>query len=124
MKKVLGNFNKSLRLLKARSRLSHNTSLYANYLINQNLSSWKPLHYSFSETKDENIEKSESESLEFKTETKKLLDIVAKSLYTDKEVFLRELVSNASDALEKQRFLQISGQGNLLHLYVLSSEFY
>jgi len=41
--------------------------------------------------------------MEFQAETKKLLDIVAKSLYTDKEVFLRELVSNASDALEKRR---------------------
>lgn len=41
----------------------------------------------------------------FKAETKKLLDIVAKSLYTDKDVFVRELLSNASDALEKQRFL-------------------
>jgi len=43
---------------------------------------------------------------EFKAETRKLLDIVAKSLYTDSHVFIRELLSNASDALEKQRFLQ------------------
>jgi TNF receptor-associated protein 1 len=43
---------------------------------------------------------------EFKAETKKLLDIVAKSLYTDKEVFIRELISNSSDACEKLRFLQ------------------
>lgn len=42
--------------------------------------------------------------MEFKAETKKLLDIVAKSLYTDAEVFIRELLSNASDSLEKQRF--------------------
>lgn len=48
--------------------------------------------------------------MEFKAETKKLLDIVAKSLYTDKDVFIRELLSNASDALEKQRFLQESGR--------------
>jgi TNF receptor-associated protein 1 len=41
------------------------------------------------------------ETMEFKAETKKLLDIVAKSLYTDKDVFIRELLSNASDALEK-----------------------
>lgn len=46
--------------------------------------------------------------LEFKAETKKLLDIVAKSLYTDSEVFVRELLSNASDALEKQRFKEQS----------------
>lgn len=43
---------------------------------------------------------------EFKAETKKLLDIVAKSLYTDKEVFIRELISNASDACEKLRFMR------------------
>lgn len=53
-----------------------------------------------------------SESKEFKAETRKLLDIVAKSIYTDKEVFLRELLSNCSDALEKQRFAITSGSSN------------
>ncbi|CAD7930183.1 unnamed protein product [Amoebophrya sp. A25] len=53
---------------------------------------------------------SEPEKMEFKAETKKLLNIVAKSLYTDKEVFIRELISNASDACEKLRFLQTSGK--------------
>ena len=43
----------------------------------------------------------EGETFEFQAETKMLLDIVARSLYSDKEVFVRELVSNASDALEK-----------------------
>jgi len=43
----------------------------------------------------------QSEKMAFKAETKKLLDIVAKSIYTDKEVFIRELLSNCSDALEK-----------------------
>lgn len=50
---------------------------------------------------------------EFKTETQKLLEIVAKSLYMDKEVFIRELVSNASDALEKLRYYQVSGKPGL-----------
>jgi TNF receptor-associated protein 1 len=48
----------------------------------------------------------QDKSFEFKAETRKLLDIVAKSLYTDKEVFIRELISNASDACEKLRYLQ------------------
>lgn len=45
---------------------------------------------------------------EFKAEVKQLLDIVIHSLYTDKEIFIRELVSNASDALEKLRHLQLT----------------
>lgn len=40
---------------------------------------------------------------EFKAETKKLLDIVINSLYTEKDVFVRELISNGADALEKFR---------------------
>ncbi|KAK0183287.1 hypothetical protein PV327_001342 [Microctonus hyperodae] len=45
---------------------------------------------------------------EFQSETRMLLDIVAKSLYSDKEVFIRELISNGSDALEKLRYLRLS----------------
>ncbi|CAG0914382.1 unnamed protein product [Notodromas monacha] len=45
------------------------------------------------------------DSHEFQAETKMLLDIVAKSLYSEKEVFIRELVSNANDAIEKFRYL-------------------
>jgi len=46
----------------------------------------------------------------FQAEIQKVLDIVVNSLYTDKEVFIRELVSNASDACEKVRFMLSSGQ--------------
>ena len=48
------------------------------------------------------------EKHEFQAETRKLLDIVARSLYSEKEVFIRELISNASDAIEKFRYLQVS----------------
>ena len=42
-------------------------------------------------------------------ETRKLLDIVTNSIYTDKEVFLRELISNSSDAMEKLRYAKTIG---------------
>ena len=48
------------------------------------------------------------QKFEFQSEIKQLLDIVIHSLYTEKEIFVRELVSNASDALEKLRHLQIT----------------
>ncbi|RYG67575.1 molecular chaperone HtpG, partial [archaeon] len=50
-----------------------------------------------------------AETLEFQAETRKLLDIVTNSIYTDKEVFIRELISNASDAIEKYRYNQVKG---------------
>ncbi|KAI7862040.1 ribosomal protein S5 domain 2-type protein [Spinellus fusiger] len=46
------------------------------------------------------------ETYEFKTETKSMLRIVANSLYSEKEIFIRELISNAADALEKLKHLQ------------------
>src|SRR5689334_2006532 len=48
------------------------------------------------------------QKFEFQAEIKQLLDIVIHSLYTEKEIFVRELVSNASDALEKLRHTQLT----------------
>jgi molecular chaperone HtpG len=52
---------------------------------------------------------SETKKYEFKAEVKKLLDILVHSLYTSREIFLRELISNASDALDKLRFESTRG---------------
>jgi molecular chaperone HtpG len=53
---------------------------------------------------------SQKETHHFQAEIQQVLDIVIHSLYTDKEIFIRELISNAADACEKLRFNQSSGK--------------
>lgn len=62
---------------------------------------------------DEVEKKPKGETMEFSADVSRVMEIIINSLYSDKDVFLRELVSNAADACDKKRFLSLtSGEGS------------
>ena len=53
------------------------------------------------------------ETKQYKTESKELLNLMINSIYTNKDIFLRELISNASDAIDKEKYLALTSGGKI-----------
>jgi len=88
----------------------HLSSINNRININLNLKSQTRICLAGRNFSTEAATKGQPVEHEFQAETRMLLDIVAKSLYSEKEVFIRELISNSSDAIEKFRYLSMTGE--------------
>ncbi|CAF1060165.1 unnamed protein product [Adineta steineri] len=104
----------SLRILQSYTPTLSNQSNYHHLILQKPVGriSIPIQRYLATNAEQVNVESTPStEKHQFQAETQQLLHIVAKSLYSDKEIFIRELISNANDALEKLRYVQLAAGG-------------
>ncbi|CAF4122018.1 unnamed protein product, partial [Rotaria sp. Silwood2] len=104
----------SFRILQSYTPIVSSQSNYHHLILQKPIgrTSIPIQRYLATNSKPENVTSvPHTEKHQFQAETQELLHIVAKSLYSDKEIFIRELISNANDALEKLRYVQLAADG-------------
>jgi len=72
----------------------------------------RPVSFLASSTAAEEKASDSSETYEFTSDVGRVMDLIINSLYSDRDIFLRELISNAADACDKKRFLSITDDSN------------
>ncbi|XP_045606054.1 LOW QUALITY PROTEIN: heat shock protein 75 kDa, mitochondrial [Procambarus clarkii] len=109
LKRLLVLLSPHARSLHTHTHISSSSRRYFAGYYGYNFIARHSIH-SHPQLLQEAVQTSEPKAYDFQAETRMLLDIVAKSLYSEKEVFVRELISNASDAIEKARYFALQGR--------------
>ena len=99
-------------LLLAASAAGFTISGPNTFVSSRQVRSLAPLPLKMSETADVPVAEKKAETFEFQAEVGRVMDIIINSLYSDKDIFLRELVSNAADACDKKRFLTVTADSD------------
>ncbi|RWR77014.1 Heat shock protein Hsp90 family [Cinnamomum micranthum f. kanehirae] len=103
----VGNIGNSFLPQQAKVRINRSSSAALRWRLGRRRSRTATVRCEAGVAEKEAAETS-GEKFEYQAEVSRLLDLIVHSLYSHKEVFLRELVSNASDALDKLRFMSVT----------------